>query len=109
MGDTAGFVITKGHIDNPFPNETFMLDLEVLPLPMNISKTNRVKASAKAEALTPLDLPVPDQTSFSMALTIPIARTNTHLLAFAAVTDFSFKWIETDKPVDRVKLVEPPP
>ena len=69
--------MTKGHIDNPLPNETFMLDLEVLPLPMNISKTkvsnyhsqvsqvthrdllvltNRVKASAKAGALTPLDV-----------------------------------------------------
>ena len=73
--------------------------------------TNWVKASAKAGALTPLDVLVPDQTSFSMALAIRIKRINTHvshsmvktmqhLLAFAAVTDFSFKWIETDKQVD---------
>ena len=74
MGSTAECVMTKGHIDNPLPNETFMLDLEVLPLPMNISKnkmsnyqsqvspvshreflvlTNRLKASAQAGALNP--------------------------------------------------------
>ena len=79
-----------------------------------------MKASAKTGAITPLDVLVPDQTSFSMALAIPIKRTNTHeshsmvntmqdLLAFAAVTDFSSKWIETDKPVDQVKVGEPPP
>ena len=135
MGATAECVMTKGHIDNPLPNETFMLDLEVLPLPMNISKTkvynyqsqvspvthrdllvltNRVKASSKAGALTPLDVLVPDQTSFFMALAIPIksltmVNTMQDLLAFAAVTDFSSKWIETDKPVDQVKVGEPPP
>ena len=76
--------------------------------------TNRVKASAKVGALTPLDVLVPDQTSFYMALAIPIkshtmVNTMQDLLAFAAVTDFSSKWIETDKPVDQVKLGEPPP
>ena len=141
MGDTAECVMTKGHIDNPLPKKTFMLDLEVLPLPLNISKTkvsnyhsqvsqvthrdllvltNRVKVSAKAGALTPLDVLVSDQTSLSMALAIPIKRTNTHeshsklntmqdLLAFAAVTNLSFKWIETDNPGDQVKVGEPPP
>ena len=42
--------MTKGHIDNPLPNETFMLDLEVLPLPMNISKTKVSNYQSQSES-----------------------------------------------------------
>ena len=133
--------MTKGNSDNPLPKDAFNLDLELLPLPLKISKnkmsnyqsqvslvthrdlvvlTYRVKAFAKAGALTPLGVLVSDQTSLSMALAIPIKRTNTHeshskmntmpdLLAFAAVTNLSFKRVEGDKPVNKVKLGEPPP
>ena len=50
MGATAECVMTKGHIDNPLPNKTLILDLEVLPLPMNISKTKVSNYQSQSES-----------------------------------------------------------
>ena len=150
--------MTKGNRKNSLPEETFRVDMEMLPLPLNIFKNNMadyqevqvcqvrhgdlvegpgncVDVFPKSGAVILLDAPVPGQniaigsvtTSFfqdlpisclqDVAISCPtnnhasysVANTMLNWFTVAAVTEFSFKWVETVKPVNKVKLGEPPP
>ena len=146
--------MTTGFCENSLPEETFRVDMEMLPWPLNIFKNNMatyqefqvyqvrhgdlvevlgnwVDVFTKSGAVVLLDAPVPGQnitigsvmTSFFQDLPISCLQdvavscpTNNHVsytiinwFTIVVVAKFSFKWVETDKPVKQVKLGEPPP
>jgi hypothetical protein len=131
---SAECTISKGNIDNFSPKDAFMMDTEVLPLPMIISEKKTVDYQVQAAALAHTHAFVPDQSSsmgsekisFFQALVISYP-TSTHvsysvvitmqsLLTVAPFANFSFNkvaeivnMVQIDKPVNKVRLGEPPP
>jgi hypothetical protein len=127
-------IITKGNINIYSSKEAFMMDTEVLPLPMIISEKKTVDYQVQAAALAHTHAFVPDQSSsmgsekisFFQALVISYP-TSTHvsysvvitmqsLLTVAPFANFSFNkvaeivnTVQIDKLVNKVRLGEPPP
>jgi len=105
---TARCVMTKGNLKNSLPEEASVVDL---PSPLAIpSKTTKDDLNVEIIGTFASD-------GLSMAISCP---TNSHMpynititmlnwFSVAAVTEFSVKQVETIKPVNKVKLGEPPP
>jgi len=105
---TARCVMTKENLMTSLPEEASVVDL---PSPLSIpSKTT--KDDLKVEIVGTFASP-----SLSMTISCPtkshlpysVPNTMLNLLTVTAVTDFSVKLVETLKPVNKVKLGEPPP
>jgi len=111
---TARCVMTKGNLKNSLPEEASVVDF---PSPLSISKALAIPSKTTKDDLKVEIVARFASAALSMAISCPInshapySVTNTMLNWFtvAAVTDFSVKRVETVKPVNKVKLGEPPP
>ena len=127
---------TKGYLDKDLHGEAFQMDKEVLLFPKHISINETADYKVQDCQVIHGDLYgdvvhlyalVPGQnicmgsvkTFFFQDLAIS-CPTNNHMsystantmlnwFTVDAVTDFTFKWVEPVKPVNKVKLGEPPP
>jgi len=110
----ARCVVTKGNFQNSLPEEASVVDL---PSPLSISKalaipSKTTKDDLKVEiigtfASAGLSMVISCPTSSHMPYSVTITMVNWFIVA--AVTEFSVKRVETIKPVNKVKLGEPPP
>jgi hypothetical protein len=109
--------MAKRNHSNSLLEEALVVNMEMLPFPLNISKALAIpnkttKDDFNVENIAPISI-----VALSMAISFPtnnnasysVANTMLNWFTVAAVTEFSFKWVETVKPVNKVKLGEPPP
>jgi hypothetical protein len=109
--------MAKRNHSNSLLEEALVVNMEMLPFPLNISKALAIpnkttKDDFNVENIAPISI-----VALSTAISCPtnnnasysVANTMLNWFTVAAVTEFSFKWVETVKPVNKVKLGEPPP
>jgi hypothetical protein len=114
---TAKCVMTKRNHENSLPEEVFVVDMEMLPFPLNISKALAIPNKTTKDDLNVGIIATTTSVALSTAISCPtnnhasysVANTMLNWFTVAAVTEFSFKWVETVKTVNKVKLGEPPP